>query len=231
MTRLYALLLAFTITAAQAETAAEAFARLSQQPQAGSCVELPVDLDTSIGLLQQPLASGVELRYRMAWNNIAEGWSWQPNANPETEDYYRYKFLPLQTVIETRGEYRAEDKIGEPETMQVQWRYDYFLAFDNLYDFYPRSDDDDAGFAINLAEAPRQAGLFAQLCLREPVVSESTTFWKAIHARPTDFTLKKRYLIGELRGVRFVDLASGRELGLLLPRNAQTPASLSVSQE
>lgn len=231
MTRLFAILLACTVTTAHAETAAEVFMRQSQQPQPGTCIELPIDLSNGPGLLQRPTAQGVELRYRMAWNNIAEGWSWQPNADPTQEDYYRYKYLPLQSQNETRGEYRAEDKIGEPETMQVQWRYDYFLAFDNLYAFYPRSDDDESGFAIQLPAVSNPVGVAARLCLREPVVSESTTFWKAIHARPTDFTLKKRYLIGELQAVRFIDLASGRELGQLRPQTAAATARLPAQPE
>jgi hypothetical protein len=55
-------------------------------------------------------------------------------------------------------------------------------------------------------------GIRARAHLVEPVISESTTFWKAIHARPTDFTLKKRYLVGKLDEIDFVDTASGEVL-------------------
>jgi hypothetical protein len=52
----------------------------------------------------------------------------------------------------------------------------------------------------------------AEVNLREPCVSQSTTFWKATHARPVDFTLKKRYLLGDLEAVVFYDKHSGAEL-------------------
>jgi len=42
------------------------------------------------------------------------------------------------------------------------------------------------------------------------VISESTTFWKATYAKPTDFTLKKRYLVAQLEEVYFIDTMSGR---------------------
>jgi hypothetical protein len=155
----------------------------------------------------------------MAFNNIAEGWSWQPLANVTVDDYYRFKFLPLQSVLESRGEYAFEDKIGESQQMKIVWRYDYFLAFENLYDFYPRVVvDDDAGFVAKVpAEKARQVTMRATARLIEPVISESTTFWKAIHAKPTDFTLKKRYLVGKLETVSFIDGESGRELQRLVP--------------
>lgn len=199
-----------------AQSAAEWYARQAAAPQAGECFTLPVDLAASPGFSDDSADGRRQLRYRMAFNQIAEGWSWQPGSDPATQDYYRYKFLPLQTVVEPRGEYHAEDKIGVDQAMQVVWRYDYFLAFENLYDFYPRSVDDDAGFAVEVAAGrPLRPGIRVSACLRPPVVSESTTFWKAIHARPTDYTLKKRYLVAELNAVEFVDLDSGEVLGVL----------------
>ncbi len=51
----------------------------------------------------------------------------------------------------------------------------------------------------------------------EPLISESTTFWKATHGRPVDFTLKKRYLVGHLDEIDFVDTASGKVLCRIQP--------------
>ena len=68
---------------------------------------------------------------------------------------------PVHALSETfltveRGEYTHEDKIGEAQKMRIVWRYDYFLAFDNLYDFYPRRVDDEAGFDAELPPLPRE---------------------------------------------------------------------------
>lgn len=166
------------------------------------------------------ISDGVERRangalYRMNFNQVTEGWNWHPEAVLADGDYYQYKFLPLASVEESRGKYRGEDKIGETQEFQVQWRYDYFFAFDNLYDFIPRQVDDDAGFATALAaDVPAEhLGMVAEVVLRPPCISESTTFWKAIHARPVDFTLKKRYLLGDLEAVMFFDRRTQAVLG------------------
>ena len=58
----------------------------------------------------------------------------------------------------------------------------------------------------------------------EPVISESTTFWKATYGKPTDFTLKKRYLMGALDEVDFVDTNNGRILCRILPGQAHCSA-------
>lgn len=212
------LVAAFFGAAQAAETAERQYVAIAQLPapevaaRAGQAVELDVDL--AAGTLAVTEANGrLDVHYTMAFNQIAEGWSWQPLADPAVEDYYRFKYLPLQSVAVERGEYAGEDKIGTTQQMKVSWRYDYFLAFDNLYDFYPRVVDDDAGFSANLPAAlAGRVGLRAKAHLVEPVISESTTFWKAIHARPTDFTLKKRYLVGKLDEIDFVDTASGEVL-------------------
>jgi hypothetical protein len=201
-----------------AETAERQYVAIAQLPtpeigtRAGQSVELDVDL--AAGTLAVTEADGrLDVHYTMAFNQIAEGWSWQPLADPAVEDYYRFKYLPLQSVAVERGEYAGEDKIGTTQQMKVSWRYDYFLAFDNLYDFYPRVVDDDAGFSADLPAAlAGRVGMRARAHLVEPVISESTTFWKAIHARPTDFTLKKRYLVGKLDEIDFIDTASGEVL-------------------
>lgn len=72
----------------------------------GERLEFDVDLAASPGF-------SIEIiRYRMAFNNVAEGWTWWPSADVAVDDYYRFKFLPLQSVDEKRSEYAFEDKIG-----------------------------------------------------------------------------------------------------------------------
>ena len=215
---------AFLSTASAADTAEQQFQRLAaevranQKPTVGELIEVDIDLAASPGFSVEQNDDFVEIRYRMAFNNIAEGWSWQPLANVTVDDYYRYKFLPLQSVSESRGEYAFEDKIGESQQMKVIWRYDYFLAFENLYDFYQRVVDDDAGFVARVPLGKTQKVVMrATAHLIEPVISESTTFWKATHAKPTDFTLKKRYLVGKLDTVSFIDGESGAVLQRLMP--------------
>ncbi|MEN9482080.1 MAG: hypothetical protein RLZZ298_3475 [Pseudomonadota bacterium] len=217
----------FLGTAGAADTAEHQFQRLAaevranQQPAVGELFEVDIDLATSPGFSVEQIGDVAEIRYRMAFNNIAEGWSWRPLADVAVDDYYRYKFLPLQSVTESRGEYAFEDKIGEPQQMKVEWRYDYFLAFENLYDFYPRAVDDDAGFVARVpASKAHKVTMRATARLIEPVISESTTFWKATYGKPTDFTLKKRYLVGVLETISFIDGESGR----VLQRLAALPA-------
>lgn len=187
------------------------------RPAEGERLVFEIDLATSPGFSIEAVNGGQEARYRMAFNNIAEGWSWQPLADPRQEDYYRAKFLPLQSVLVERGQYDQEEKIGEMQRTRILWRYDYFLAFENLYDFYPRQVDDDAGFVAKLpvgtVKELSEVGMRAIARLREPFVSESTTFWKAVYSKPTDFTLKKRYVFGELEAVVFYDKATGEVLG------------------
>jgi len=199
----------------------EALARLPAAERAaavGATIEVDVDLAASSGYSIAVQGERAEARYRMAYNQIAEGWSWRPLADPGQEDYYRFKFLPLQSVSVERGEYAHEDKLGSVQQMKISWRYDYFLAFDNLYDFYPRRVDDDAGFSADLpAAVAGHLGLRARAHLVEPVISESTTFWKATYGKPVDFTLKKRYLVGVLDEVDFVDTLSGDVLCRIKP--------------
>jgi len=187
----------------------------------GRIVELDVDLAGSPGFSHEVANGRMAVRYRMAFNQIAEGWSWRPLADPAVDDYYAYKFLPLQSVISERAGYTHEDKIGVPQQVSVRWRYDYFLAFANLYDFYPRRADDEAGFSADLpAAVGGHVGIRAKVRLIAPVVSESTTFYKATYTQPTDFTLKKRYLVGELLEIDFVDSGSGEILCRIVPGQA-----------
>lgn len=218
------LLAALCGSAGAAQPAAQQFEMLASLPagelhrQPGRAIEVDVDLASSPGFSVEISGQRAEARYRMAFNQIAEGWSWQPLADVANEDYYRFKFLPLQSVLLDKGSYAEEDKIGETQQMQVSWRYDYFFAFENLYDFYRRVVDDDAGFSADLpAGLSGHLGLRARAHLIEPVISESTTFWKATFARPTDFTLKKRYLVGVLDELSFVDTESGKVLCRILP--------------
>lgn len=174
---------------------------------------LPVAVDLAI---DATVVDG-RLSYDMFYNDVAEGWSWQPQARPEDEDYYRWKFLPLQSLTEAGKPYVQEEMVGVPQETRVERRHDYFLAFDNPYRFYARGD---AGFVVPLppeaAAAPLR--LVALARLGEPATAESTTFWKAVHARPVDFTLKKYYLIGALEALVVCDARDGRELARLLPR-------------
>lgn len=164
----------------------------------------------------------LELRYNMVFNQIAEGWSWDEQADPNQRDYYRFKYLPLGTETASK---RAPEVVelypGKTVEVTNLWRYDYFLAFDNLYDFYDRKVDDDAGFAASVAVKAEEAGqlteggrvrMLAVCRLRAPWHTESNTFWKATYANPVDYTLRKRYLIGELLEVWFYDHASGKVL-------------------
>lgn len=221
-------LLAPAQAAVPAERQYEALAQLPADglhARLGESIEVDIDLSTPSGLSVDVIGERAEARYRMAFNQIAEGWSWRPQADPAVDDYYQYKFLPLQSVAVERGEYAFEDKIGVTQQMKVRWRYDYFLAFENLYDFYPRAVDDQAGFSADLpASVAGHVGLRARAHLIEPLISESTTFWKATHAKPTDFTLKKRYLMGALDALDFVDTRTGEVLCRILPGQARCVA-------
>lgn len=184
--------------------------------QAGRQLLLEVALEDNPALRIEPSGQGVQLRYSLFYADIAEGWSWQPGADPAHEDYYRFKAFPAGSRDEERPAYEHEDKIGAPQRMEVRWRYDYFLAFANPYAFVARRDDGDSAFALDLPEPPATPRVLAAITLEAPVIRESTTFWKAIHARPTDFTLKKRYLTGRLDELRFCD-GAGRLLGRAVP--------------
>src|SRR5574343_1018036 len=215
---------AFFGAAQAAETAERQYVAIAQLPsdgiksRVGQVVEVDVDLSAPGSLEVNETGGRLDVLYRMSFNQLAEGWSWRPLANPAVEDYYQFKFLPLQSVADERGEYQHEDKIGTPQQMKVSWRYDYFLAFENLYDFYARSVDDDAGFSASLPpSAVGHVGMRAIAHLIEPVISESTTFWKATYGRPGDITLKKRYLVGHLDEIDFVDTESGKVLCRILP--------------
>ena len=187
-----------------------------------------VDFDAGPNFSQEyDTANGkLMLLYNMVFNQIAEGWSWDELADPNQRDYYRFKFLPLgfETASKRPPEV-VELYPGKRVEVTNLWRYDYFFAFDNLYDFYARKVDDDAGFG---AAVPMEAGeakrlmegktirMLALCRLKPPYHTESNTFWKATFAKPVDYTLRKRYLVGELLEVWFYDSASGKVLAKVL---------------
>ena len=187
----------------------------------GQRITVPVDLAASRGF---GIDADGAFHYRMLFNDVAEGWSWQPQVRPGEADYYRWKFFPLESVVEDRPAYVQEEKIGEPQRTEVQWRYDHFLAFDNAYAFYRHREDDETGFVAHLPAGiggERVISVHAVATLVEPPLSESTTFWKAIYSRPVDFTLKKRYFIGRLEALVIcaADAAGGdaEEVARILP--------------
>ncbi|HEX5802669.1 MAG TPA: hypothetical protein VFY24_06570 [Azospira sp.] len=187
-----------------------AFAALPPASLPGRSVAVEVDLAASA---EFELTADGGFGYGMRFNDVAEGWSWQPQARPEDDDYYRWKFLPLGTSRDEGAAYVQEEKIGVPQRTRVERRNDYFLAFDNPYAFYARGA---AGFAARLP-AGRTLRLVALARLGEPALAASTTFWKAVHAQPVDLTLKKYYLIGALQALVVCDAPSGRELTRIVP--------------
>lgn len=210
---------------AAAEYTRRVAAPAAERCTAGETIALSVPLgEGAMPETGYDAASGrLRILYRMAFNQLTEGWNWHPLDAIQGDDYYVFKYLPLGSTSEERGTYRAEDKIGAPQEFRVQWRTDYFFAFDNPYDFYPRDAGDDVGFAAEVALPAAEAARLARGDLRMAItvrltqdcLSDSTTFWKATSATPVDFTLKKRYLIGKLAEVWFYDAASGKVLSRL----------------
>lgn len=224
------------LRAAPAEYARRAAAPAAERCAADTEIALPVDLrteDAQLAVHYDPAAGRLHILYRMAYNQLTEGWNWHPEDAAAGGDYYRFKYLPLGSTRETRGRYRAEDKIGAPQEFSVEWRYDDFFAFDNAAAFYPRAAEDtgddagDVGFAASVAVPPATGARLAQGDLRMALLATldanclaaSTTFWKATSAAPVDFTLKKRYLIGKLVAVWFYDALTDDTLATLARNN------------
>ncbi len=206
--------------AISATTNAALYAHMAAHPSPGECIEAELDLAPGDITRAEPPAdtpASAQLRYSMRYNDVAEGWSWPDAPTEKTPDYFLFKYLPLGSETEERGSYQQEDKIGEPQATQIRWRYDYFLAFPNLADF-AMPDSDEPGFVSpDTAVPPEAVKLRAYACLTAPVVRESTTFWKATHGNPVDFTLKKRYLIGRLQRIEFFDGRNGQTIATVLP--------------
>lgn len=207
-----------------------AYAALAAAPAGRFAVRVDAG-DGNLAVSRDAAGGRLRILYRMNFNQVAEGWSWQPQADPAVADYYRFKFLPLGTRERQQGApYVQEDLPGRPREVRRLWQYDYFFAFDNPYDFFARPTvEDDAGFAAELAVSADEAekllspGRVAMLAwgrFTEPQRAESTTFWKATDGKPVDLTLKNRYLIGKLEEIWFVDAVAAEVLVKLLPRPA-----------
>lgn len=185
------------------------------KPQDG-IFALAVDLEGSAANLVRgynKLERRLEIRYVMTGNQVTEGWNWDPTADPQTTDYYRYKYLPLK-------DYTVKKQAADV------WKFEYMVTFPNLYDFYPRTVDDDAGFVAQVPIAQEDAikllasdslRMLAVCRLAPPWHTQSSTFWKATDSAPYDFMLKKRYLYAELLEVWFYDYHSGRVLAKVKP--------------
>lgn len=146
----------------------------------------------------------VRLVYRMGRNDVTEGWNWHPEADPQREDYYRYKYLPLgQRETETAPPRVEPDPAYGDFKVTYRRRDAYYFAFDNPYDFYPRNDADD-GFAVTLSGiAPEPFHLVVRGRFVAPWRSESSTYWRAIPAQPVDLWMKNRYFMGRLETLWF----------------------------
>ena len=158
-------------------------------------------------------AQRLEIRYIMSANQVTEGWNWGHNVDPQTTDYYRYKYLPLKDYTVRK---QADDV----------WKFEYMVTFANLYDFYPRTIDDEAGFVAQIAMTQNDAAkwlgnenlrMLAVCRLAPPWHTQSSTFWKATDSAPYDYMLKKRYLYADLLEVWFYDYAGGKVLARIKP--------------
>jgi hypothetical protein len=240
---LVALLLTAPLSCLAADTAlpplrdaAAEYARRTRAPAPVRCdaaesLALPVALspDARPETRFDATTGRLHIFYHMEFNDLTEGWNWHPEEVAEGRDYYTYKYLVLGSTDELRGSYPADDMTGTHKEYPVQWRHDYFFAFDNPYAFYPRKTDAATGFVataeVSAADAERLSGGDLRMALRGHLradcLSDSTTFWKATPSQPRDFTLKKRYLIGTLEEILFYDEASGKVLARLAARSGE----------
>ncbi|MFN3883310.1 MAG: hypothetical protein ACK4Q4_00950 [Rhodocyclaceae bacterium] len=202
-------------------------ARTDGQPcAADESITLAVPLPAEMQIGYDAATGRLNVFYPMQFNDLTEGWNWHPEEVAAGRDYYTYKYLPLGSASELRGRGRMTGLDGKTLEYPIEWRYDYFLAFDNPYDFYARDAGEMAGFAAGFevpeAQARRLAAgnlrMAVRVRLNEKCLSDSTTYWKATVSQPVDFTLKKRYLVGTLEEVRFLDAATGRVLARLPAR-------------
>ncbi|WP_126444312.1 hypothetical protein [Sulfuricystis multivorans] len=222
--------LALTVSAVQAaeetprDGESEYLARAAEQRCiAGETVLLAVPLPNDMKIDYDATSSRLRVFYPMQFNDLTEGWNWHPEEVAAGRDYYTFKYLPLGSTTESRSSDRLTALDGKTIEYPVEWHFDYFLAFDNPYEFYPRDAGEQTGFAAEIvlpaAAAQRLAGGDLRMAVRarlnENCLSDSTTFWKATISKPVDFTLKKRYLVGRLEEVRFTDAATGRLLARL----------------
>lgn len=203
--------------------------------RAGTAAECKTDDTVTLGVAldEAPLESGYDerskhlrIRYGMAFNHVTEGWNWHPEAAQQGFDYYRFKYLPLGSQVEEKGRATHQDADGVYREYVNRWQYDYFFTFDNPADFYAHDSAETAGFVADIelpaAEVERlvrgdlrmvMRGRLAQNC-----TTESTTYWSGLPAKPVNFTLKKRYLIGKLSEIIFYDGRDGHVLARLAAR-------------
>ncbi len=201
------------------------YARQAADCKAGDTVTLGVTLDES-SLDTEYAAGRLRIRYSMGFNHVTEGWNWHPEATQQGGDYYRFKYLPLGSQVEEKGQTTRQDADGIRREYVNRWQYDYFFTFDNPDDFYARDGDEQSGFVAELELPASEARRLIQGDLRmamrgrlaQGCVTESTTYWSGLPAKPVDFTLKKRYLIGKLSEVIFHDARNGNVLARLATR-------------
>lgn len=201
--------------------------RLSLAPPCsdGETAAFAVAAEPAVQTTYDAAAGRLHLHYRMFFNDLTEGWNWYPLEAAAGGDYYAFKFLHLASRIEEGASYPVDNGPGLPSRYAVRTRTDYFFAFDNPYDFYPRDAGDDMGFeadiAVSPAEAERLTGQGVRIglrgTLRPDCLSSSKTYWKATVDAPVDYTLYKRYLIGRLVDIWFYDERTGRVLARLQP--------------
>ncbi len=233
LTTLFITLLAGLPAAAMAETIRPAsgidtyLQRVASQECSGFSLQ-SVALTDGVTVQTRYQADSGELRlfYPTQFNDLTEGWNWHPEAAGVGNDYYTFKYLPLGSRSEERGIEETVDNFGTHQ-YPVRWRHDYFIAFDNPYDFYPPDADEDSGFSAILPLSPdaaqalqtRQIGLAVELKLQAPCLSSSNTFWEATQSQPVKFSLKKHYLIGRIDNVLFYELDSGKVLARVAGKN------------
>lgn len=190
---------------------------------ADQTVMLPVAADPPVEARYDATTGRLHIHYGMFFNDLTEGWNWHPLEAARGGDYYAFKFLPLASRLEEGASYAVDNGPGHPASHAVLARTDYFFAFDNPYDFYSRDAGDAMGFDADVALPADEAGRIASDGLRMAVrgrlsadcLSGSETYWRATVSAPVDFTLLKRYLIGRLEEVDFLDAASGRVVARL----------------
>jgi len=197
------------------------YARQAADCKAGDTVTLGVALDEST--VDTAYAAGrLRIRYGMAFKHVTEGWNWHPEAVSQGGEYYWFKYLPLGSQVEEKGRTTRQDADGVQREYVNRWQYDYFFTFDNPGDFYPPDGDEHAGFVAELELSEELAQENLRMAMRGRLVqgctTESTTYWSGLPAKPVDFTLKKRYLIGKLSEVIFYDVRNGNILARLTPR-------------
>jgi hypothetical protein len=209
------------------QKATAVYARYAADCKTGDTVTLAVALDEStLDTEYDENSRRLRIRYSMGFNHVTEGWNWHPEAAQQGNDYYRFKYLPLGSQVDEKDHTTRQDADGVQREYVNRWQYDYFFTFDNPDDFYPHDSAEIAGFVAELelpaAEVQRLVSGDLRMAMRgrlvQNCVTDSTTFWSGLPAKPVDFTLKKRYLIGKLSEVFFYDVLNGNIIARLASR-------------